>query len=99
MPRNTHGAGLLLRVRTYLTRRQLDEQLTEGADPDTSAALRLRADQLRSNEGRARIADRLQRVLDEAHAPVSPPPRAAAAQGGDPRTRARAAGSHRAPAL
>ena len=69
MPRNTHGAGLLLRVRTYLTRRRLDEQLTEGADPDTSAALRLRADQLRSNEGRARTADRLQRVLDEAHAP------------------------------
>jgi hypothetical protein len=63
------SAGLLLRVRTYLTRRNLDRELADGADPDTSAALRMRADQLRSIEGRARIADRLQRVLDEAHAP------------------------------
>lgn len=63
-------AGLLLRTRTYLTRRRLERQLAEGVDQDTSAALRLRANQLRSNEERARIADRLRLVLNEAHAPA-----------------------------
>lgn len=69
-PKDPDSAGMLLRAHTFLTRRQLDRRLAEGADPDASPTLRLRASQLRSTEGRARIADRLQRVLDEAHAPA-----------------------------
>jgi hypothetical protein len=58
--------SLLLRVRTYLMRRHLDAHLAAGADPGASAPLRLRAQRLCSDDERTRVADKLQRVIDEA---------------------------------
>lgn len=61
--------SLLLRLRTYLMRRHLDARLAAGADPEATATLRLRAEQLASKDGRARIAKQLERVLGGAHGP------------------------------
>jgi hypothetical protein len=47
-------------------RRRLDPELASGADPAASAALTRRADQLRSPEERARIANRLVEFVGDA---------------------------------
>jgi hypothetical protein len=63
-------APLTLRLRVLLTRDQLDHELAEGADPVTSSKHELRARQL--VEGRGRLADQVDRVLESAHV-VAPP--------------------------
>ena len=47
------------RIRTRWRRNQLDDALSAGADPRTSAELRVRASQLRSEPVRARLANTL----------------------------------------
>ena len=59
-------AGPVARVRTRLRRSELDERLARGADPETSVGLTLRAAQLRSNSGRARLANALVEALGDA---------------------------------
>ena len=55
--------GLPLRLRTWWRRNRLDEQLANGIDPRTNAQLTLRAQQLVTTVGRARLADDLDGVL------------------------------------
>jgi len=62
-------AGLITRARTWWRRGRLDEQLAEGFDPETSVELRLRATQLSSHSGRARIANALVERLGDARGP------------------------------
>lgn len=62
-------ASLALRLRTRWRRNRLDEKLAHGADPGTSAELRLRAAQLRSPAERARLANALVEALGEARGP------------------------------
>jgi nucleotidyltransferase/DNA polymerase involved in DNA repair len=59
----------ILRLKTRWSRRRLDKQLAQGADPSTSAELRLRAEQLRDRDTRERLARGLAEVLDEALRP------------------------------
>jgi hypothetical protein len=54
------------RVWTRLRRNRLDQQLALGADPAASAALGLRAAQLRSRDERARLANALVETLGDA---------------------------------
>jgi hypothetical protein len=61
--------SLALRIRTRLKRRQLDAQLSKGADPAGSAELTLRTAQLRSPEVRSRFADEFVKALEEAYKP------------------------------
>jgi hypothetical protein len=51
------GPSLAVRIRTRWRRNRLDERLSRGADPATSAELSLRAAQLRSRIERARLAN------------------------------------------
>ena len=60
-----------LRIRTRWSRRRLDKQLARGADPSSSAELRLRAEQLRARETRERLASALASVLEEAIEPMT----------------------------
>jgi len=52
-------SGLWARMRTRWRRNQLDEALSDGADPHASAELSVRASQLRSESERARLANTL----------------------------------------
>jgi hypothetical protein len=61
--------GLAVRIRTRWRRNHLDEELSHGVDPATSAELSLRAAQLRSPAGRARIANALGETLGDARGP------------------------------
>lgn len=61
--------SLALRISARLKRRQLDAQLSKGADPGASAELTLRAAQLRSLDVRSRFADELVETLEEAYKP------------------------------
>jgi hypothetical protein len=61
--------GLAVRIRTRWRRNHLDEELSHGVDPATSAELSLRATQLRSPAGRARIANALGETLGDARGP------------------------------
>jgi hypothetical protein len=61
----------ILRMKTRWSRRRLDEQLAQGADPTTSAELSLRAEQLAAHETRERFASALASVLDEAIEPMT----------------------------
>lgn len=62
-------AGLVARARTRWRRGRLDEQLVRGIDPETSVELRLRAAQLSSPSGRARLANALVERLGDARGP------------------------------
>jgi hypothetical protein len=67
----TPSPGLALRLRTWWRRERLDEQLAEGTDPETSAELRLRAEQLGSSAEHVRLAERLEDVVRHARAPAT----------------------------
>jgi hypothetical protein len=58
--------SLALRARTRLKRRRLDQQISRGADPASSAELALRATQLGSRAGRSELADELLERLNNA---------------------------------
>jgi hypothetical protein len=62
---DTH-ASLAVRIRTWLRRNHLDEELAHGADPDTTAELSRRATQLRSSAERSRLANALAETLGDA---------------------------------
>ena len=55
-----------VRIRTWLRRNHLDEELAHGADPDTTAELNRRATQLRSPAERSRLANALTETLGDA---------------------------------
>jgi hypothetical protein len=55
-----------VRIRTWLRRNHLDEELAHGADPDTTAELSWRATQLRSPAERSRLANALTETLGDA---------------------------------
>jgi hypothetical protein len=65
-PRRSFRPSLRQRVETWWKRDGLDEQLAQGADPNASAELRLRAAQLTSPAGRVELADAVETVLREA---------------------------------
>jgi hypothetical protein len=60
-----------LGVRVWISRRQLDEELIAGADPNSRPALALRTTQLLDPRLRRRLAATLERLIDEfdAHSP------------------------------
>jgi hypothetical protein len=58
--------SLAVRIRTWLRRNHLDEELAHGADPDTTAELNRRATQLRSPAERSRLANALTETLGDA---------------------------------
>ncbi len=60
------GPSLAGRVWTRLRRNHLDQELALGADPAVSAALGLRAAQLRSRNERARLANALVEAVGDA---------------------------------
>ena len=60
---------LAVRIRTRWRRNRLDEELSHGADPATSAELSLRAVQLRSPAERGRLANALVETLGDARGP------------------------------
>jgi len=62
---------LVVRLRTWWRRERLDEQLARGTDPEASAELRLRAEQLDSSAERVRLAERLEDVVRQARAPAT----------------------------
>jgi hypothetical protein len=80
--RTSKHPGFVLRMRTRWRRNRLDEELSHGADPATSAELTLRSMQLRSRAVRAQLADALMETLLDAHGrepsivTVQPPPAA-----------------------
>ena len=57
---------LAVRIRTRWQRDRLDQELSRGADPNTSPELRLRATQLRSRDERSRLANALVEALGDA---------------------------------
>ena len=62
-------ASLYLRMRTRWRRDRLDEELASGVDPGSSPELSVRAEQLRSQEVRARLANAIVEKLGTAHEP------------------------------
>lgn len=58
--------SLRQRVETWWKRDRLDEQLAQGADPNATAELRLRAAQLVSAPGRVELANALETAVREA---------------------------------
>jgi hypothetical protein len=67
----TPSPGLMVRLRTWWRRERLDEQLAEGTDPEASAELTLRAEQLDSSAEHVRLAKRLEDVVRQARAPAT----------------------------
>ena len=67
---NGSTSSAWLRLRVLISRDDLDHQLARGADPLGSGALSLRAEQL--SRGRTRLADRIERVLEDARTPAPP---------------------------
>jgi hypothetical protein len=61
--------SLAARLRTRWSRGRLDRELSQGADPASSAELSLRAEQLRSLAVRAQLARALIQALGEARRP------------------------------
>jgi hypothetical protein len=55
-PESKRGPSLWLRMRVALKRLELDSALADGADPRTTEALTLRAEQLADSSARTRIA-------------------------------------------
>jgi hypothetical protein len=68
-PSPTAGPTLSLRMRTRWRRDRLDDELASGIDPASSPELSLRAAQLLSEAGRARLANAIVEVLGKAHEP------------------------------
>lgn len=68
----SHGrtTSLRLRMRTAVHRAELTRALAEGADPDTSSELALRAQRLNSPRNRRALARSLRRTLAEAQKPA-----------------------------
>ncbi len=68
----SHGraSSLRLRIRTAVHRAELTRSLAEGADPDTSSELALRARTLTSPRNRRALARSLHRTLGEAQKPA-----------------------------
>jgi hypothetical protein len=66
VPARGPRAGLGVRIKTRWRRNRLDDRLASGADPRATAALSLRAAQLRSHGERARIANALVEAVGEA---------------------------------
>jgi hypothetical protein len=64
--RTSKHPGFVLRMRTRWRRNRLDEELSHGADPATSADLTLRAMQLRSPATRLRLANTLAEISRDA---------------------------------
>jgi hypothetical protein len=64
--RSRSGSSLVVRVWARVRRNRLDQELALGADPAASAALGLRAAQLRSRNERARLANALVETLGDA---------------------------------
>jgi hypothetical protein len=64
--------SLRLRLRVWLRREALTEQLAEGRDPDSTAELRLVAGELISTRTQKRIAEALESFLRTAAAPPRP---------------------------
>jgi hypothetical protein len=60
------GPRLSTRLRVFLRRRSLDHRLADGAAPQSSPELELRARQLVSRADRSRIAESIDRLLAEA---------------------------------
>ena len=60
---------LAVRIQTHWRRNRLEEELSHGADPATSAELSLRAVQLRSPAERGRLANALVETLGDARGP------------------------------
>ena len=56
VPSRSHAPGLAARVQARWQRKRLDAALARGADPSTTTALGLRAEQLRTHEERGRVA-------------------------------------------
>jgi hypothetical protein len=71
-PSRSPRPSLPLRLRVWLRRDRLDEQLARGADPLADTALHRRAEQLGSRAGRARLAEGFESVLSEARSPRAP---------------------------
>ena len=67
----TPSPGLVVRLRTWYRRERLDAQLAAGTDPEVSAELRLRAEQLGSTAEHVRLAQRLEDVVHQARAPAT----------------------------
>ena len=63
--------SLALRLRTRWRRRRLDQRLAAGANPTQSAELELRAAQLGAHAERARIANALVEVTEDARRPAA----------------------------
>lgn len=67
-----HRFGLGVRLRTFLKVAELDRALTEGADPQESRELALRARQLARPGKRARFARAIERVVADVGSPRPP---------------------------
>lgn len=61
--------GLSVRLRTFIKRAELDEALTDGADPRESWELALRAQQLAKRRTRIRFARAIERIVDHVASP------------------------------
>lgn len=61
--------GFALRMRARLRRNRLDDELARGMDPSLSPELSLRADQLRSQAERSRLANALVEAVGDARGP------------------------------
>jgi hypothetical protein len=62
-PESKRGPSLWLRMRVALKRLELDSALADGADPRTSDALALRAEQLADSSSRTRIATGIENLF------------------------------------
>jgi hypothetical protein len=62
-PESKRGPSLWLRIRVGLKRLELDSALAEGADPRTTDALALRAEQLADSSSRTRVATGIENLF------------------------------------
>jgi hypothetical protein len=62
-PESKRGPSLWLRIRVALKRLELDSALAEGADPRTTEALALRAEQLADSSSRTRVATGIENLF------------------------------------
>jgi hypothetical protein len=63
--------GLRIRVHAYWSRETLDRRLAAGADPESDALLRERADEIVTPRNRAGLASGLERVVRDVDRPVN----------------------------
>jgi len=62
-PESKRGPSLWLRIRVALTKPELDSALADGADPRSTAALALRAQQLADSSSRNRLATGIENLF------------------------------------